>query len=326
MRSTRPSRLLPVTIAVAFLLCATGFIATGQGFGTPGSFGAPDSSDATSDEREFATPGATADRSSEPYFLHDQLTKLLAILGFSALGVIVIATRKFRWRRWVLVASVAVLGFLIGGALCPISAVQNVILKAGTAYLLMFLVPTIAALFAGRLFCGYVCPFGALQELVHIRRLRVRIPARWMRVVRWFPYGVLIYLVARVAATGVLSWQGTTPFKAFFTLGGTPLTLAISGAFVLLSIVVFRPSCQILCPLGAWLALVSGVSARLGWGVRLGPSCVGCSKCTTSCGCDAIDDGASRAFDCLLCGECIRCCPADALSIARATDRASEDS
>jgi len=318
MREPRFIVWTTVLLAVLVLL-SVALLASAQGFDSSGSFGTEGSFGSSSDEREFSAPSAQAGDSDgrEAYFLHDQLPKLLAILGASVLAALIVVTGRFRWRRWLLVASVIGIGFVIGGALCPISAVQNVIVKAGTAYLLMFLVPTLSALLAGRLFCGYVCPFGALQELLHVKRLRVRIPARWMKVLRWVPYGLLVYLVVRVAATGVLSWQGTTPFKAFFTLGGTPLTLAISGAFVLLSIVVFRPFCCVFCPLGAWLSLVSRVSARIGWGLRMSPSCVGCSKCTASCEFDAIDDGVPRRSDCLLCGECIRCCPTNALSIDR---------
>ena len=300
-------RLTIVALFVLVAATALGAAAFGQGFGEPdGSFGAPDS------ERTFEAPsGESTVTSRTGYFLHDQLTKFLLVLGFSAVGAAIIATQRFRLRRWLLIASVVVLGFVIGGMLCPISSVQNVILKASTGYLLLFLVPTVAALFVGRLFCGYVCPFGALQELLHVKRLQRTIPDRWMRILRFVPYAILAYLVARVAATGSLTWSGTTPFKAFFTLGGTPLTYGISGLFVLLSIVLYRPFCRLFCPLGAWLSLVSGASP---FRIRVGPECVSCGKCDSACSACAVEGGRVSAGDCLLCGECIRACPTGALS------------
>jgi len=295
------------------LLLTTSFVpvATGQGFGEPDSaFGSPTA------ERAFESPGGQGPGSGgaeSDCFLHDQLAKFLLVLGFSLAALAIILLRRFALRRWLLVASVAVLGFLIGGMLCPISSVQNVILKASTGYLLLFLVPTVAALFVGRLFCGYVCPFGALQELLHVRKLRRAIPARWMRFLRFVPYAILVYLVVRVVATGLLTWDGTTPFKAFFTFGGTtPLTLAISGLFAVASIFVFRPFCRLFCPLGAWLSLVSRVSP---FRVRVAPSCVGCGKCDDACAFGAAEGGKVDAADCLLCGECIRACPIGALSL-----------
>ena len=281
----------------------------GQAFGEPSdAFGSP------SAERSFETPGmqdSGANGGGSSYFIHDQLTKFILVLGFTAAALAIIVARRFRLRRWLLVASVIVLGFVIGGVLCPISAVQNVILKASTGYLLLFLVPTIAALFAGRLFCGYVCPFGGLQELLHVKRLRRTIPARWMRFLRFVPYAILVYLVARVIATGVLTWGGTTPFKAFFTFGGTPVTLGISALFAVASIFLFRPFCRLFCPLGAWLSLVARVSP---FRVRVGSSCVTCGKCDNTCGVCAVKGGTVRPADCLLCGECIRTCPVGALS------------
>ena len=305
---TTQRRAISVVI-VLVVLASVGASALGQGFGEPSeSFGSP------STERTFESPGTQGSGDNEggsSYFLHDQLTKFLLVLGFTAAALAILLTRRFALRRWLLVASVAVLGFVIGGVLCPISAVPNVILKASTAYLLLFLVPTVAALFAGRLFCGYVCPFGALQELLHVKRLRQAIPARWMRFLRFVPYAILAYLVVRVIATGVLTWDGTTPFKAFFTFGGTPLTLGISALFSLASIFLFRPFCRIFCPLGAWLSLVSRVSP---FRVRVGANCISCGKCDSACGVCAVECGGVSSADCLLCGECIRACPVGALT------------
>lgn len=313
-----PSFVLVVTLAVLAVSMTT----VAQGFGEPDSaFGS------SASERTFeASPagGSGSELGGSNYFLHDQLTKFLLVLGFSVAGLGIILLRRFRLRRWLLLASVAVLGFVVAGMLCPIAAVQSVILKVSTGYLLLFLVPAIAALFAGRLFCGYVCPFGALQELLHVRKLRRAIPERWMRVLRFVPYVILVYLVVRVLVTGVLTGDGITPFKAFFTLGGTPLTLAISGLFVLLSVILFRPFCRLFCPLGAWLSLVSRVSP---FRVRISSACVSCGKCDAVCSCGAIDKGQTSRGDCLLCGECIRACPVGTLSFSgqRSADGSSTE-
>jgi len=296
--------LLLFTLVVVLVPAAA---ALGQGFGTPSSsFGE------SQGEHVFVAPETSTAGSDSSYFQHDQLLKLVLVLGFTMASLGILWTRRFALRCWLLIASVVVLGFVVGGMLCPIAAVQNIILKASTGYLLLFLVPTVAALFVGRLFCGYVCPFGALQEWLHIKRMRWTIPARWMRFFRWIPYGLLVYLVARVLATGILTWGEATPFKAFFTFGGTPGTLALSGCFALLSIIIFRPFCRLFCPLGAWLAFVSRISP---FRIRESSACVSCSCCDGVCPSGAIVKGKTRSEDCLLCGECIRVCPTDALSI-----------
>ena len=295
-------------ILVGFLVLAS-WAGLGQTFGESGGFGTP------SEGAGFvaAQPAEETGSGREGYFIHDQLTKLLVLAGFSLAAVGIVAFRAFRLRKLLLAASVIVLGFVLGGVLCPISSVQNVILKAGNAYLLIFLLPVILAILFGRLFCGYVCPFGALQELLHVRKWRLRVSNRWMRILGWVKYGLLGFLVIRVLVAGNLLWNGTTPFKAFFLWGGTTVTLAVSGLFALLSVVVFRPFCRVFCPLGAFLSIVSRVSL---FRVRAGEKCVSCGRCETVCSSEATQMGEAMPSDCLLCGECARACPSNDLAMA----------
>jgi polyferredoxin len=290
------------------ILMLVPLVAVGQEFGGQGSFG-----EVTTDRTYQTDPAPSATERTSSYFLHDQLTKLLLVLGFTLAGLLIVLKRRLALRKPLLLASVLGLGFAIGGALCPLAAVQNVILKASTGYLILFIVPTVSAALFGRLFCGYVCPFGALQELLHIRRLRIRIPAQWLRRLRVVPFVLLAYLVARTIATGVLSLSELTPFKAFFTLGGAPLTLAVSGLFAVASVFVFRPFCTGFCPLGAWLSLVARVSP---FRLRRTEQCVECARCDAVCSVQAVRSGRVSASRCLLCGDCVRACPLGALHVA----------
>jgi len=304
-------------VVAAVFVVALSLAGLSQGFGSSGTFGD------TLSERQFQSPTAQGEdrqgQADRPYFVHDQLTKFLLLLGFSIAALTILATRRFLFRKWLLLASVAVLGFGIGGVLCPISAVQNVFVKADTAYLLLFLVPVVLALLAGRIYCGYVCPFGALQELLHASRLAVRIPERLGRLLSGLKYGLLVYLIARILIAGTTTLDNATPFKAFFVLGGTPSTLAVGGTFVLLSLVLFRPFCQIACPLGAMLSILSRFSL---FRVRSGAACVSCGKCHRTCPAGAMTGGQARPSECLLCGQCIRSCPTTALLVSLRSRRA----
>jgi polyferredoxin len=307
--------------AACLLLFSIGGTTIAQDFGSQSSFGD------SSVPREFRAPTeqdeAQREGGTQPFLVHDQLTKFLLILGFTVLGFFIVFTRRFALRRWLLLTSVIALGFIIGGLLCPISAVQNVILKAGTGYVLMFLVPSLTAVLAGRLFCGYVCPFGALQELVHLRRFALRIPERWMRILRWIPFALLSYLAIRALVGRVETLSGWTPFKAFFTYGGTSLAITLSSLFVVSSIFVFRPFCRVLCPLGAWLSLVSRLTL---FNIRVGSQCVSCNRCEESCDSGAIENGRVRFSDCLLCGECIHACPVRDLRFTKKRSRSPKSS
>ncbi len=250
--------------------------------------------------------------SPSPFFIHDQLIKLLALLGMSAAALLVVFTRRFALRRWVLLLSIATLGFTLGGFLCPLAAVQNVILKWNTAYLLLFAVPTALSLLFGRVFCGYVCPFGAVQEWLHVRRWAIRLPHAIDRGLRWLKVALLVYLVVRVLVTGTITLADETPFKALFLWGGTPLTIALSAIAAALSIVIFRPFCAYGCPLGAFLGILSKFSL---FQLTRGEDCSSCGVCTASCNSGACTNGDVDSADCLLCGACVDACPASCLKL-----------
>ena len=258
-------------------------------------------------EREGEGHGQGAGRG---YFGTNQLIKLIVMAGLAGLALGVVTVLGFRFRKWLLLVSVGVAGFYLAGLLCPICSVQNVFIKWNTAYLLLVLLPVVLALFAGRVYCGYVCPYGALQELLHVRKWAPKIPPRWRRALGLLKYAVLAYLVIHALATWTEILKDMTPFKAFFALGGTPLTLGLSAGFALLSVFTWRPFCEVLCPLGALLSLVSRVSV---FRLAADEGCSSCGACTSRCPATTCDGGEVRFEDCFLCGECVRTCGAKSL-------------
>lgn len=290
-----------VLVALALFVGGGGVLAQsfgGGGVGQEPQFGPP------SEPREYGVPQAEA---SPPFLIHRQEVKL-ALLGAFMIGAAALALLGGpRLRRLYLTSAVGVLGFYMGGFLCPTAAVQNVFLRAGTAYLLLFLVPVVGALVMGRLFCGYVCPFGALQELIHIRKWALSLPNRVWRALSWLRYGLLAYLVARVLVAHTVALDGFSPFKPLFAWGGTPATIAFTAGVAVLSLVLFRPFCRVLCPYGALLSVLSRFSL-----FRLGADegCRNCGLCTRACPTAAMEGGRVDSTECLLCGACTdRCRP-----------------
>jgi polyferredoxin len=295
------------TILVAAALLTVGQAALAQSFGDAAPFGGE-----AAFGRGSAADAAIPSSPRAPYFSHDLGLKLALLLGFMAGAAGLAVLGRPLWRRLWLILATAVLGFAMGGFLCPTAAVQNVFLKADTGYLLLFLVPVIAAVLMGRLFCGYVCPFGALQELLHVRRWALRLPDRLMRVLGFARYAVLAYLVARVLVSHTVILDGLSPFKPLFTWGGTPLTIAFSAVVAVLSIVVFRPFCRVLCPYGALLSLVSRLSLLR---VQVDATCCRCNLCTSACSAGAVRGGTVDASECLLCGACYGACKRQSLRL-----------
>jgi len=102
------------------------------------------------------------------------------------------------------VGTIAYFGFYRKGCICPIGAIQNVTASlVDPTYMIsfgviaFFFLPLVATLLFGRVFCGGVCPLGAVQDLVLLKP--VKVPERLDRALRWLPY---VYLGLAVMFAG----------------------------------------------------------------------------------------------------------------------------
>ncbi|HEY6898494.1 MAG TPA: 4Fe-4S binding protein [Rhodocyclaceae bacterium] len=174
-------------------------------------------------------------------------------------------------------------------------------------------------------FCGWLCPFGALQEFVGLlaRRLGVpqyRPPAQWLASFAWLRYGLLalLCLAAWFAPTFGGLLVEVEPFKTAITVGferSWPY-LAYAGLLLALGACYFKFFCRVLCPLGAAMAL-GGRLRRLDWLPRRAECGTPCQTCRARCDYDAIaSDGAIEYAQCFQCLDCVgiyhdaqRCAP-----------------
>ncbi|HUW57890.1 MAG TPA: 4Fe-4S binding protein [Planctomycetota bacterium] len=210
---------------------------------------------------------------------------------------------RLRSRTWMIVLSVACLayfGFYRGGCVCPIGATQNVTrglfdasYHVPVTVILFWTLPLAFCLLAGRVFCGGVCPLGAMQDLVLIRP--VKVPVWLERGLRVVPF---VYLGAAVlfAATGTMFIICRyDPFVPFFRLAGPFVMFVAGGTLLVLSTFVGRPYCRWLCPYGAVLSLL----ARVSWkGASITPDeCVVCGLCEDACPFGAIESANTPKED-----------------------------
>ncbi len=206
-----------------------------------------------------------------------------------ALGLASYFAFRLRSRRALFALAVASLfyfGFVRGGCICPVGAVQNVVLAIfqptyaiPLTVLLFFLLPLFFALVFGRVFCSSVCPLGALQDLVLIRP--VRVPGWLEEALRLLAYAYLGATVVFAATGAAFLICRYDPFVGFFRLSGS-LNMVLFGACVLvIALFVGRPYCRFFCPYGVLLSWLSRVSSRR---VTITPDeCVRCRLCEDSC-------------------------------------------
>jgi NosR/NirI family transcriptional regulator, nitrous oxide reductase regulator len=258
----------------------------------------------------------------------DALTQphILALLILIAIGAAMLILKFRRMRYVTLLASLAYLGFVIGGCLCVLGSLQNVILKIGEVkyYLTTYMqvgIPLVATIIFGRVFCGWVCPMGATQFFVFRKEAGKKVKnfepgPRLHNVLRYAKYLVLAGLVASVFITRTTAFAAIDPFKALFNLDFSFwLPTALLILLLAASLFIGFPWCKYACPLGAFFGLFSKFTF---FKVKIGEKCTNCKAChTTFCDYHAIKPGnakpAINQSECLRCGECIARCPAKAI-------------
>lgn len=228
---------------------------------------------------EITTPSPRAE-----IFSYVDGAVLLGTLLLAAFLVIKLRQRTAIF--WLAVFSIAYFGFYRHGCVCSVGAIQNVAQAlGGNGYELplivgvFFLLPLLAAIFVGRVFCSGVCPLGAIQEVLLLRP--VKVPAWLDGVLGLLPFiylGGAVLFAVKASSFIICRYD---PFILFYRLGGSMWMLLAGVVLLLASTVVGRPYCRYACPYGVLLRWLAPLSA---WRPRITPKqCVNCSLCAEAC-------------------------------------------
>ncbi|MCR5425400.1 MAG: 4Fe-4S binding protein [Lachnospiraceae bacterium] len=213
---------------------------------------------------------------------------------------------------------------------CPIGSLQTFLtgMRFRVPYYVVGLLLFFGALL-GRVICGFLCPFGLLQELLHLipvpKKLRT---FKGDRILRYLKYVILVVFVIVLPIAVKL-----TPFFCKYicpsgTVSGILLALsdrAVASKLgriftwklsllvlcVLGSTVIFRPFCKYICPLGAIYGCFNKFAL-----VRMEcdhAKCISCGKCKAACKMCVDPVAAPNSAECIRCGDCIKACPVQAL-------------
>lgn len=218
---------------------------------------------------------------------------------------------------------------------CPIGAFQAVVGSSKfrfSYYITGFLI--LLGVLLGRVICGFLCPFGWFQELLHKIPTK-KLSTKKLKPLTYLKYAVLLVMVVLLPVLVTNQLGMGDPFFCKYLCpqgvleGAIPLSLANAGiraalgslftwkfivllTVIVLSIVFYRPFCKWLCPLGAFYALLNKVSL---FQMQVDQSkCVSCGKCAKVCKMDVDVTKSPNHTECIRCGMCIRACPTDAVS------------
>lgn len=218
---------------------------------------------------------------------------------------------------------------------CPIGAFQAVVgsSKFRFSYYITGTLILLGVLL-GRFICGFLCPFGWFQELVHKLPTK-KLSTRRLRPLTYLKYAVLLVMVVLLPALAVNEVGMGDPFFCKYLCpqgvleGAIPLSLTNAGiraalgtlftrklsillAVAVLSVVFYRPFCKWLCPLGAFYALLNKVSL---FQMQVDPNkCISCGKCAKACQMDVDITKTPNHTECIRCGMCVRACPTHAVA------------
>jgi len=224
---------------------------------------------------------------------------------------------------------------------CPLGSLQQILgglrlaLETGQFYFGFYVIGTMGVIggFVGRMVCGWVCPFGLFQELLH------KIPSPefgiWP-VLRYVKYGFLVFMVILLPLFAVDEFSTGDPwFCKYFCPAGTleaglPMIMIqpalrnnlgliflfkmiILMFFIAWAIVASRPFCRTACPLGAFYGLFSKVKL-----VKLnlnGDKCTHCKACHGVCPMGVRFDESPDDPECITCLACTKACLPKAITL-----------
>lgn len=220
---------------------------------------------------------------------------------------------------------------------CPIGALQAVIGSWNfkfAFYVAGFLV--LVGALVGRFVCGWLCPFGLIQDLLHKIPFPKKIKTfRGDKLLRKLKYVILVVFVILLPLYWVdIIGQGSPYFCKLIcpagTLeGGLPLVLlnpsmrsaigwlyawknVLLAVTVFLSIIIYRPFCKYICPLGAIYSVFNPISV---FKYRVDNNkCTHCGACARVCKMQIDPSQTPNHLECIRCGQCKKVCAAGAIS------------
>lgn len=244
--------------------------------------------------------------------LRPQALDLVLLAAFLALALVSFFRKSIPLKYVTFVAAVGYMGFT-KSSLVSVSDVFRLTdlsvpeFKFSLAWYAFMLFVVGSTVLWGRVYCGRVCAFGALTQLMDPilpRKMRIEIPVRIEKHANLIKYGVLAAVLAYYLWTKDVAGpiRYAEPFWMFSLFGTTAMWI---GLAVLLVATVFVRNlyCRFLCPVGAALGIISNLTV---FRIKRWSECKTCKICEKTCEWGAIRGPKIVASECVRCDDCER--------------------
>ena len=304
------SRAAVFFLGIALFLYASPAISGAQNPATGSSAGASaQAGKASSDTWQFADEDEQTPGWRET--LRGQVWDLLSFAAFIALALVSFFRKSVRLKYVALVAAVLYLGF----AKSQLISIVNVfallewnlpIFRYSLAWYLLAVFTVASTVLWGRLYCGRMCAFGALTQLMD-----ATLPASWRREppawlerrAAFVKYGILAAAILYFVVThDRFVYRYIEPFWMFGFHGSTVMWIGL-GALLTATIFVRNLYCRYLCPVGAALGIISNLTV---FRIKRWKECNTCKICEKACEWGAIRGPKIVKSECVRCDDCER--------------------
>lgn len=243
--------------------------------------------------------------------IRDQAGDLVLFVAFSSLAMVSFFRKSVGLKYVTLVGAVLYLGFSKSQLISVVNVYGALtgnlpVFRYSLAWYLFAGFTVVSTVLWGRLYCGRICAFGALTQLldrVVPPRLRVDLPDRLERRAAWIKYvllgGTLLYFfwTAEISA-----YRYVEPFW-MFTRQGSALMWVALGILLVATVFVRNLYCRFLCPVGAALGILSNATI---FRIKRWKACNTCKICEKACEWGAIDGPNISLSECVRCDDCER--------------------
>jgi len=255
-----------------------------------------------------------ADEDQAPSWIQDFKDQALDLTMFSAFATLALVGffRKSEPLKWITMATAVV---YLGFARSQLITIVNVfgliqwnlpVFRHNMTWYLFAIFTVVTTVLWGRMYCGRVCAFGAMTQLLDKivpAGIRFEVPLRIDRRAGYIKYGLLGVTVLYFLVTKNISiYRYVEPFWMFSLQASTGMWLGL-GVLLVATVFVRNLYCRFLCPVGAFLGLLSNLTV---FRIKRWSECNTCKICEKTCEWGAIRGPRIVASECVRCDDCER--------------------